>query len=117
MKHSRKTFLQLLGAGAIASGASIFPVNSAKAAKPDHALTLGLASYSLRNYSLDQTIDIAARLGLTHLALKSMHMPLSSTAEELGYFARKVRDKGITLYRAGVISMKNENVVNNAFQY
>ena len=117
MKHSRKTFLQLLGAGAIASGASIFPVNSAKAAKPDHALTLGLASYSLRNYSLDQTIDIAARLGLTHLALKSMHMPLSSTAEELGYFARKVRDKGITLYGAGVIYMKNENEVNNAFQY
>ena len=117
MKHSRKNFLRLLGAGAIASSTSVLHGSPTIPPASDHELTLGLASYTLREYSLEDTLSIAARLNLKHIAFKSMHMPLSSSREEIKYYTNMVKAKGLILYGAGVIYMKNENEVNNAFLY
>ena len=73
MSLSRKTFLKLLGGGAIVAGAS--PLQAAPLPSQINAaskLTLGLASYTLLEYSLDETLNIARQLGLKHIALKSM---------------------------------------------
>ena len=117
MKHSRKTFLKLLGAGALASGTSCLQANPVEELAAPHDLTIGLASYSLREYSLDETLAIADRLNLRHIAFKSMHMALESTEEEIQAIVEKVKAKGLTLYGAGVIYMKNKHEVNNAFRY
>ncbi len=57
------------------------------------------------------------RLGINRLALKSMHLPLESTKEEIKYAVDKIQAAGIDLYGAGVIYMKNKEEVDKAFEY
>ena len=78
---------------------------------------LGLASYTFRKFTLEQTIAFTNRLGVKRLALKSMHMPLEASASDIQMAAKKVRDAGLDLYGAGVIYMKTEQEVNNTFEY
>jgi len=98
------------------------PLHSESSALPDPApqgtdLRLGLASYTLRSFSLDDVIKISTRLGLNSIALKSMHLPLEAGADELKAMAAKVRAAGIRLYGAGVIYMKSEKEVETTFSY
>lgn len=78
---------------------------------------LGLASYTLREFDLDTVLKVCQRLGLTHLSLKSMHMPLDSPEQQLKAIAGKVRQAGLHLIGAGVIYMNNAEEVDQAFQY
>lgn len=120
MLHSRKAFLQLLGLGTLAAATGCRTAGAATSAgtRPaGQALQLGLASYSLRSLSLDEVIAVSRRLGLQALALKSMHLPLDSSAAQIAQAARKVREAGLDLYGAGVIYMKSEAEVRQAFDY
>src|SRR5690606_31038215 len=73
--------------------------------------------YTLRKFDLDQVIEISKGLQLDSLALKSMHMPLESSAEAIRSMAEKVRNAGLKLYGAGVIYMKSADEVENAIAY
>jgi len=115
---TRKRFIQLGGVGAIALGLPKTSYANAKQTIPSETdLKIGLASYSLRKFSIEQTIDMTQQLGLSYLCLKSMHMPLDSSEESIQKIAEKVRKADIDLYAAGVIYMKTEDDVRNAFQY
>jgi sugar phosphate isomerase/epimerase len=46
-----------------------------------------------------------------------MHLPLDSTPEQIRETVQKVKDAGLNLYGGGVIYMRDENQVNNAFDY
>ena len=83
----------------------------------DFKFTLGLASYTTRNFSLDDTIKWMLRLGLTSVSLKDKHMPLDASAEDITKAADKVRSAGLNLYGAGVIYMKTAKEVENTFAY
>lgn len=121
MKLTRKTFLRTLAGGSLgmlslpAMGMRSEP--SAVPTPPPDALSLGLASYSLRKFELDEVIRMSLRLGLRHLALKSMHMPLDSNPALIRATASRVRQAGLDLYGAGVIYMKEEMQVHQAFAY
>ena len=78
---------------------------------------LGLASYSLRKFDLEQVIAMTRRVGLKRIVLKSMHMPLEASDEQVKSMARKVRQGGLDLYGAGVIYMRNESQLHEAFHY
>jgi sugar phosphate isomerase/epimerase len=121
MRISRNQFLKTLGISATASFASIgsFAGQQADTSSSPMAtnLTLGLASYTLRKFNLDEVIKISKRLGLSSIALKSMHMPLESSAEDIKGMADKVRSAGLKLYGAGVIYMKTKQEADNAFDY
>ena len=78
---------------------------------------LGLASYSLREFTLDETLQMTIRLGLKNIAFKSMHLPLDSNEDQIKEVVLKVREAGLNLYGAGVIYMANEEEVNRAFEY
>lgn len=121
MKHSRKNFLRLLSAGAMSAAAAPAIAASPAAARLDakskHPLNIGLASYSLRTLPLEEVIAVAKRLNLNSVALKSMHMPLDATPQQIEAAAEQVRAAGLDLYGAGVIYMKSEAEVNNAFDY
>ena len=122
MSITRNEFLKVLGLSATASLTSIsafsapFKTDDRASQKP-LSLKLGLASYTLRKFDLDQVIEISKRLQLNSIALKSMHMALESSAEDIRSMAGKVRNAGLTLYGAGVIYMKSEAEVENAFSY
>ncbi len=109
---SRKTFLQNLGLAALAA-----PLSSNQKLKSNPKLTIGLASYTLRKYSVQQLIDISKRLNIKDIALKSIHLDLASTDEEIKKTISKIKEAGLNVYGGGVIYMKNEAEVKNAFRY
>ena len=78
---------------------------------------LGLASYTLREFSLEQTIDMTKRLGLERIVLKSMHLPLESPEPDITAAAQKVRAAGLDLYGCGVVYMTSEAEVEQGFRY
>ena len=118
MKLTRKDFLKTLGATGAAAMLGVQPAKGSPSPKvSSYPFKLGLASYSFRKFSLEETIAMANRLGMEKIALKSMHLPLEASPAEIKAAAQKVRDAGLDLYGAGVIYMKTEDEVNNAFAY
>lgn len=114
-KSNRRQFLKtgsmLLPAMVIAptiQGSSYFTGQSIK---------LGIASYSFRNFSLRETIDMTKTLGVNYLALKSMHLPLDSDADFLSNARKEIENEGLVLYGCGVVYMKSKDEVSNAFRY
>jgi sugar phosphate isomerase/epimerase len=87
-------------------------------ADPFRGLKVGIASYSLRKFTLDQAITMTKQAGVQCLTLKDFHLPLKSTAEERREARRKVESAGLQLMGGGVIYIKNsEAEVRAAFDY
>ena len=117
---TRRQLIQIAGAGAVASlitaaGSPIAAAQTNPTGK--RKFEVGLASYSLREFNLDQTLAMTRRVGLKFIALKSVHLPLESSQAEIKAVAAKVKGAGLELYGGGVIYMKNEAEVNGAFDY
>lgn len=121
MRTSRRNFLRLTGAGVLASQApAVLAGNMAgnnMLSSPDIPFELGMASYTLREFSLEECIAMTGRLGISKLCLKSMHLPLDLSSEKIKSEAAKVSSAGIELYGAGVIYMNTEEEVDRAFAY
>lgn len=117
MTLNRKDFLRT--AGLAGAGLLVAPhLGSSKSARLDSfPFQLGLASYTFREFSLEQTIDYTRRLGISKIALKSMHLPLDAPQADIQAAAKKITDAGLELYGAGVIYMKTEAEVLQAFDY
>lgn len=117
MKYTRNEFLKLTGLS-ISGAAALSATGSFVKENPkDLNLNLALTSYTLRSFNLDDTIKATKRLGLANISLKSMHMPLESSPDEIKAIAEKVRNAGLNLYGAGVIYMKTQQDVENTFAY
>jgi inosose dehydratase len=119
-QHDRRHFIQFAGlgaaacAGAISGGGIAGPILSAAADKP---FQLGMASYTFREFPLDQALAMTRRLGLKRIAFKDMHLRLDSTPSQMAVVLAKVKEAGLDLYGGGVIYMRNEAYVNQAFEY
>jgi len=127
-EKTRRQFLQVAGLGAAASlagaggclGEAKLPVSEESDL---HNLTnkkhlkLGLASYTLRKFRLDEVLVMTQRVGLKYLCLKSFHLPLESNADQIHQAAAKVKKAGLVLYGGGVIYMNTEAEVHRAFEY
>jgi len=117
-EQTRRQFLQIAGIGAVASlaGASS-SLGQVRGRADKQRFQLGLASYTLRKFNLDDTLAMTKRLGLKYIAFKSFHLPLDSTPAQIRAVVAKVKEAGLILYGGGVISMKTEDQVHNAFDY
>lgn len=80
-------------------------------------LNLGMASYTFREFPLDETLKMTKRLGLERIAFKDFHLSLGSTDEEIKAVAEKTQAAGLDLYGCGVVYMKSEEEVERAFHY
>jgi len=121
-EQTRRRFLQAAGIGAVASlagtSSSLGQVRGSAARRADkQRFQLGLASYTLRKFNLDDTLAMTKRVGLKYICFKSMHLPLDSTPAQIRAVVAKVKEAGLILYGGGVISMKKEDQVHNAFDY
>ena len=122
---TRRHFLQWAGVGAAASLAARGSLAKEpapaepQAAKPHGRQTfeLGLASYTFRKFTLDQALTMTKRVGLKHICLKSFHLPLTATRDEIARAAAKVKAAGLDLYGCGVIVMRNLAEVDQGFGY
>lgn len=113
---TRRNFLKISGLGA---AVSLIPFTTTKGKTFDEAgsLKLGLASYSLRKFSQEETIAMAKQAGLDYMCFKSMHLPLDAAVQELKKGEKNVSDAGLKLYGGGVIYMKSKKDVDQAFEY
>ena len=119
---NRRHFLRtgVLGSAVIAAASFPRPVFSAltKANRdPLHGLKLGIASYSLRKFPLDQAIAMTKQAGVRYITLKDFHLAMNSTREERQATRRKVEAAGLVLMGGGVIYVKTEAEVRDAFEY
>ena len=119
MNLSRRNFLRLSGTGLLASQTPVLLTarQNRAAEKTKIPFELGIASYTFREFSLEETIAMTVRVGIRKLCLKSMHMPLDSTAAEIKEMVSKIDAAGLDLYGGGVIYMTSVEEVNNAFRY
>jgi sugar phosphate isomerase/epimerase len=121
----RREFLTAAGAAiaAMAAGSATGAEGPAPAKagmrKPAAKRTfeLGLASYTLRSFPLDETLAMTRRVGLNYICLKSFHLPLEAKPEEIAAAAAKVKAADIVLYGCGVVSMGKPSEVDQAFDY
>src|SRR2546426_11508724 len=83
---NRRRFLQTgLAGGAALAAASAPGPSFAGATKPVrdpyHGLKMGMTSYTLRKFSLEEAIAMTKEAGLKYISLKDVHLPLKSTPE------------------------------------
>ena len=117
-EQTRRRFLQAAGIGAVASLAGTSSsMGQVRGRAGKQRFELGLASYTLRKFNLDDTLAMTKRVGLKYICFKSFHLPLDSTPAQIRDVVTKVKEAGLILYGGGVISMKKEDQVNNAFDY
>jgi sugar phosphate isomerase/epimerase len=121
---SRRGFLKkgLLAAATVTAARQLDTTAIAGLTKPqldpDDGLKLGITSYTLRKFSLDQAIAMTRQAGLKYISLKDVHLPVKSTTEERQAARIKVQQAGLVLMGGGVIYMKNDEAdIRGLFQY
>jgi sugar phosphate isomerase/epimerase len=118
-RSSRRKFL------ATGAGAALLPALPAlSGATPTgprgaaHRLKLGVASYSLRKFSLDQALEMCREMDVRYVNFKDVHMPMTDSPQGLLAARKKVEAAGLTIMGGGTITLKNDPVqVRKAFQY
>lgn len=78
---------------------------------------IGIASYGLRNLSLDEVIETMHVLQLSKISIKSMHLPYDLSSADIKKTMMKIRGAGLDPYTAGVIYMTSTEEVAKAFDY
>jgi inosose dehydratase len=117
---SRRQFLKLTGSGVLAAGAASFyayPVTPESVDKAMNTFTVGMAGYTFMKFSIEKTIEIMTRIGVTNLSLKDFHMAMNSTQEQITAVLDKFKSAGIKVYTVGVVYMKTRESVDQAFEY
>jgi sugar phosphate isomerase/epimerase len=115
-KTDRRNFIKI--AGLAISGTFLPRLSTGKPQlMGSEKIRLGIASYTFREFSLKETLIMTKKVGMDYIALKSMHLPLDTPDNKIMEVKNQVEKAGITLYGAGVVYMKNEEEVLNAFRY
>jgi inosose dehydratase len=118
--NSRRNFLKLAGTGVLAAGASsiyAFPSMPVSVDKAVNTFTIGMAGYTFREFTVEKTIEMMKKIGVTNLSLKDFHMPMNSTQEQINSVIEKFKAGGIKVYTVGVVYMKTQESVDQAFEY
>src|SRR5215207_876563 len=115
---NRRFFLQttLLGTTTLATA------NLQAAVKTAHdefrGLKMGMTSYTLRKYKLEEVIELTKQAGVKYISLKEVHLALKTSREQRQAVRSKIEDAGLVLLGGGVIYMKNnEAEIRNVFEY
>jgi sugar phosphate isomerase/epimerase len=118
--NSRRRFLKLAGTGVLAAGATsltAFPSMQVSADKAVNTFTIGMAGYTFREFTVEKTIEMMKRIGVNNLSLKDFQMPMNSTQEQINAVLDKYKAAGINVYTVGVVYMKTQDSVDQAFEY
>ena len=105
----RRTFLKGVGA---AGAALVLPpelasLGSSRGSRAS-SVRLGVASYSLRNLSLDKAIEAVKALGTRYVNLKSFHMPYELSPADIAAARRTVESAGLQIVGGGTITFEQD---------
>ena len=117
---NRRNFIKATGLGIAAAsvpGLATASVSKSQASKTGFGFKLGVASYSFREFTQEQALDMTLRCGVNQISFKSMHLPLDSDKETIKKAVELCKQKGVNLYGGGVIYMKSKAEAEQAFEY
>jgi sugar phosphate isomerase/epimerase len=117
---NRRQFLGASVSGSVALASTTFASRlfAGDAANPYRGLKMGVASYSLRKFNLDQALAMTRELGLKYICLKDVHLPLQSTPTQIQAARAKIEAAGLVLLGGGVIYFTNqEKQIRHVFDY
>jgi sugar phosphate isomerase/epimerase len=88
-------------------------------ANPDPAaLKIGVASYSMRKFTLDQALEMAAVLRVKYMTFKDVHLPRTDPPERTRELRAKIEAAGITIMGGGTITIPNDPAeIRKDFEY
>jgi inosose dehydratase len=118
--NSRRKFIKLTATGILASGVASVYASSAIPSfieNPTDSFSIGMAGYTFKEFTVENTIEMMNKIGITYLSLKDFHLPLNSTREQINAVLDKFKTSGINVYTVGVIYMKTQESVDQAFEY
>jgi sugar phosphate isomerase/epimerase len=118
MAPSRRQFFG--GLAATAAWPLLSRVADASSAAPGRnaPLKLGLASYSMREFTLDQALDMAKQMGVKYMTFKDVHVPRTDPPEKTRALRAKIEAAGITIMGGGTITIPNDPVqIRKEFEY
>jgi sugar phosphate isomerase/epimerase len=125
----RRTFLKFAALGA--AGAALTELGTAntivaqqvKAIMDSSAgydgLKLGVASYSLRNFSRQQAIEMTKALGTQYINVKSVHLPYDASPAEIAAARHEIEAAGLQIVGGGLITFETntDEGVRKYFDY
>jgi len=113
---TRRAFMG--SAAALAASSALAPSTSVAASPAGRTLTLGVASYSTRKFTLDQTLEMAKALGVTSMTFKDVHIPRTGTPDATRALRAKILAAGITVMGGGTITLPNDPAeIRRNFEY
>jgi sugar phosphate isomerase/epimerase len=82
-------------------------------------IKLGVASYSFRKFSRAQAISMTLQLGTHFMNVKDVHLPLTSTPEEIDTAVKEFHDAGIIFDGCGNVDFKKDDEADmrHKFEY
>ena len=111
---SRRGFIGAAAVGAVAAiaargGAQQVPAARAWRIEPDNSgIKLGVASYSLRNFSRQQAIDMTKSLGVRYINFKSVHLAYEASPDEFAKARDELTAAGLELVGGGMITFDTD---------
>jgi inosose dehydratase len=122
--NTRRNFLKLAGTGMLAAGVtSVYGMPGDQKEKPARSkkvadlFGIGIAGFTFLMVPPEKGIEIMKKVGVSNLSLKDVYMPMNSTQEKITEVMTKFKDAGINVYTLGVIYMKSQQSVDQAFEY
>ena len=92
--------------------------HAARAAADRSPLKIGVASYSMRKFTLDQTLAMARQLNVRYMTFKDVHIPRTDSPDALRATRAKIEAAGITIMGGGTITMENDPArIRKDFEY
>lgn len=81
------------------------------------SFTLGIAGYTFVRQTIDKSIEMMKKVGVTNLSIKDFHLPYKSNQEQINGILGKFKAAGINVYGVGVVYMTTREFVDQAFEY
>jgi sugar phosphate isomerase/epimerase len=116
--RSRRAFLTTAALAGAAAGAPAhaWATPSGPRGKA-YKLKLGLASYSARKLTLDQTLELCREVDIAYVNIKDFHMPRTDSLEANAATRKKIEAAGLTIVGGGTINLKKNEEIRPAFEY
>ena len=116
MTNRRNFLAQSATAGVVASA----PLAAAQApSAASHEIKLGVASYSLREFSRSLAIKSIKQLNVTNVNIKEFHLPYNLKPEELAKGRKQFEDAGLKIVGGGTVTFSKEDDadIRSYFEY
>lgn len=113
----RREFLKATATG-VAALAVPSLLTAADAKDPYLGLKVGLQSYSLREFKVEQALEHTKALGLKYWEAYPAHVPMTAVPKQIQEEKDLLAKHGVTLFSYGVLGFdENENAAREKFEY